>query len=95
MHRGSDFAKAKERNRDKLEAARGAGRIDVLLASQVRDIREDVVLVAHDGNTRIVPNDTVIVRVGGEAPYPFLERCGVRIVTKEVPLAPSSRAEAG
>lgn len=94
-HRGSDFAKAKERNRDKLEAARGAGRIDVLLASQVRDIREDVVLVEHDGNTRIVPNDTVIVRVGGEAPYPFLERCGVRIVTKEVPLAPSSRAEAG
>lgn len=93
-YRGTDFAKSKERNRQKLDAAQRAGRIEVLLSSQVREIRDDVVVLEHDQQPRILPNDVVIVRIGGEAPYPFLERCGVRIVTKEVPLTPPSRAEA-
>jgi hypothetical protein len=34
----------------------------------------------------------VIIRIGGEAPYPFLERIGVRIVRKEIALEPQSAA---
>jgi hypothetical protein len=42
----------------------------------------------------ILPNDDVIVRIGGDAPYAFLQQIGVRIVRKDVPLAPG-RASAG
>jgi hypothetical protein len=46
-----------------------------------------VFVPAHDGRPHLLPNDVVIVRIGGEAPYPFLQRMGVRIVRKEIPLA--------
>lgn len=89
VHRGSDFARVKQRNVAKIEAAIASGRVRGLLRAQVREIRPDVVVVEEDGQTRILPNDDVIIRVGGDAPYAFLERLGVRIVQKDVPLAPS------
>ena len=39
---------------------------------------------------RILPNDFVFIRIGGDAPYTFLERLGVRIVEKDVPMATSN-----
>jgi len=42
-----------------------------------------------------LPNDGVVVRIGGEAPYPFLERIGVRIVKKELALEPEASARTG
>lgn len=94
-HRGSDFAKAKGRNRTKLDAAVAAGAIELLLESQVKEIRRDVVVLDYQGTLRLVPNDSVIVRVGGEAPYPFLERIGVRIVSRELALNGHEGADAG
>jgi len=85
-YRGTDFARAKERNRDKLQAAVEAGRME---------IREGVAVLEHNGCLRLLPNDGVIIRIGGEAPYPFLERLGVRIVTKEVALPTPSQSEVG
>ena len=41
-----------------------------------------------------LPNDHVFIRIGGEAPYAFLERLGIRIVAKDVPIGNSS-ARAG
>jgi hypothetical protein len=38
------------------------------------------------GVRRVIPNDYVIVRVGGEPPSTFLEKVGIRTVTKEVPI---------
>jgi hypothetical protein len=32
------------------------------------------------------------VRIGGDAPYPFLERCGVRIVKKALAVADDASA---
>lgn len=93
-YRGGDFARAKDRNRDKLDAAVKRGRITLLLQSQVREIRADVVVLDVDGQSTILPNDDVIVRIGGDAPYTFLQQLGVRIVQKDVPLAPE-RAQAG
>ena len=93
-YRGEDFARAKERNRDKLEAAVRAGKVTLLLKSQVREIRPDLVILDADGEAMILPNDDVIVRIGGDAPYTFLQQLGIRIVQKDVPLAPE-RAQAG
>ncbi len=94
-YRGSSFDKAKERNRTKIDAAVTAGKVELLLESQVKEIRRDVVVLEHEGTLRLLPNDFVVVRVGGEAPYPFLERMGVRIVRKEVAIETGEGSGAG
>jgi thioredoxin reductase len=86
-HRGADFGRAKQRNRDKLEAAVAAGRVRLMLSSRVREIRPGVVALDYEDRPHLLPNDVVIVRIGGEAPTPFLERAGVRFVRKELALA--------
>jgi thioredoxin reductase/ferredoxin len=91
-YRGDAFSRIKDRNREKLERAVEKQRVRVLLGSQVREIREDVVVLEVDAGTTILPNDHVIVRIGGEAPHAFLEKLGIRIVPKDVPM---SRAKAG
>ncbi len=94
-YRGSEFTRLKDRNREKLEAAVEAGRVSLLLGSEVREIRREVVVLEHEGTARLLPNDTVVVRIGGEAPYPFLERIGIRIVKKELALEPGAGAQSG
>lgn len=93
-YRSDAFARVKPRNREKLEKAIASGRVIPMLKSEVREIRPDVVVMDVEGETTILPNDTVIVRIGGEAPSAFLEKLGVRIVEKDVPLPPEA-AKAG
>jgi thioredoxin reductase/ferredoxin len=90
-HRGPDFPRLKERNRAKLEAALAAGRVELLAPSRVVEIRAGVVALECPGSHRLLPNDYVVIRIGGDPPYPFLERCGVRLVTKEVALEPGAQ----
>jgi len=87
-HRGRDFAKARDRNRGRLQAAVEGGRVTVLLGSQVREVRPDRVVLEVAGETTILPNDDVVIRIGGDAPYTFLQQLGIRIVQKDVPLVP-------
>lgn len=93
-YRGKDFDKARERNRERLAAAVEAGTAHLLLGSQVREIRQDRVVLDVAGETMILPNDDVIIRIGGDAPYSFLQQLGVRIVQKDVPLV-TDPAKAG
>ena len=88
-YRGEAFSRLKERNQAKVDGAIASGRVHVLFHTVVREIRSDVVLLETAGETAILPNDDVIVRIGGEAPFAFLERLGVRIVQKDVPVAPA------
>lgn len=93
-YRGDAFSRVKPRNMDKLQAAMANGRIIPMLGSEVREIRADVVVLDVGGDTTIIPNDTVIVRIGGEAPSAFLEKTGIRIVEKDVPM-PREAVKAG
>jgi thioredoxin reductase len=93
-YRGDSFNRVKARNVEKLKAAVAKGRVIPMLKSEVREIRSDVVVLEVDGATQILPNDTVIVRIGGEAPSAFLEKLGVRIVEKDIPI-PREVAKAG
>jgi thioredoxin reductase/Pyruvate/2-oxoacid:ferredoxin oxidoreductase delta subunit len=94
VYRGDAFNRVKERNRVKLEAAVAEGRIRPWVHTNVREIRSDVLLLDTKGETSILPNDDVVIRIGGDAPYAFLERLGVRIVQKDVPIA-AETAKAG
>jgi len=87
-YRGEKFLRIKERLQVKLDRAVRDGRIELILESTVRMIRSDTVVLDTDGGVRIIPNDDVVVRIGGEAPVAFLEKMGVRLVQKEVPLSP-------
>ena len=83
-YRRSEFARIKPRNQDKLDRAVAAGRIKLLLGTQLREVRADVVLLDGPTGTMIIPNDDVVIRIGGDPPYAVLERMGVHIVQKDV-----------
>jgi thioredoxin reductase len=91
-YRGEQFGRIKERNRAKLEAEAARGRLTVLLQSQVREIQPGSVVLEVGGESRVLPNDHVIVRIGGEGPIEFLQSLGVRFVRKEVALDRSGSA---
>ena len=89
---GSEFSRLKDRNRAKIEAAVQAGRVRLLMSSQVTRIDEHSAELSTADGPETIAADHVIVRIGGEAAYPFVERCGVRIVKKALAAEPGDDA---
>ncbi|HEU4993224.1 MAG TPA: NAD(P)-binding domain-containing protein [Gemmatimonadaceae bacterium] len=85
-YRAESFDRVKPRNLEKLKAAQAAGRLTIVLRSVVREIRDDVVVLDVAGESRILPVDDVVVRIGGNPPQALLDRIGVRMVQKELAL---------
>jgi thioredoxin reductase (NADPH) len=81
-YRGEAFDRAKGRNRERIEKAQGAGRLKLLLKSQVKHIDKQAVSIEHGGEVHKFDNDAVIVSAGGVLPSEFLKRVGLRIETK-------------
>jgi len=81
-YRGEAFTRAKARNRERLESARKAGRLHVVMRSQVRQIAQDAVVVEQGGKLMRIPNEVVIVAAGGIVPTDFLKNVGVQVQTK-------------
>ena len=81
-YRGDAFVRAKARNRERLESARGTGRLHVVLNSQVRQIAPNAVVVEQKGKLMRIPNEVVIVAAGGIVPTDFLKDVGVQVQTK-------------
>ncbi|HEY6867416.1 MAG TPA: NAD(P)-binding domain-containing protein, partial [Candidatus Eisenbacteria bacterium] len=94
-YRGDGFSRIKDRNRAKLDAEVARGRIELLLKSQVREIRPECVVLDIAGQSRIQPGCDVIIRIGGDPPYEFLKRIGVHILHKEVALREAREATVG
>jgi thioredoxin reductase/ferredoxin len=81
-YRGEAFQRAKQKNRQRVDAASASGQLKVLLNSQVREIRIDEVLLKHSGQELKVSNDAVIVSAGGILPNDFLRSIGIQVETK-------------
>jgi thioredoxin reductase/Pyruvate/2-oxoacid:ferredoxin oxidoreductase delta subunit len=81
-YRSGAFTRAKLKNRDKVEALARAGRLKVLLNSNVREIRDDSVLIEQEGKAIPMGNDAVIVSAGGILPTGFLKEIGITVETK-------------
>jgi thioredoxin reductase len=81
-YRGTSFARAKRKNRDKVERYATEQRIRLLLESEVEAIEEDRVALTQRGQARVVGNDAVIICVGGILPTGFLRDVGIQIETK-------------
>lgn len=81
-YRGNGFARAKRRNRDKVERYATEQRIRLLLESTVEAIEEDRVVLTQREQARVVGNDAVIICAGGILPTGFLRDVGIQIETK-------------
>ncbi len=81
-YRGEAFLRAKPRNRERIATAAQAGRLAVLLRSDVRRIEPGQVVVTCAGRDAAIANDAVIVSAGGVLPAEFLRTIGVEIETK-------------
>jgi hypothetical protein len=56
--------------------------MNVLMKSNVREIRRDSVAIDVDGKPVILPNQGVIVCAGGILPTGFLKEVGIEVETK-------------
>lgn len=81
-YRSAAFSRAKPKNRNKVAEFEVAGRMKVLMSSNVREIREDAVAIETENETVILPNNGVIVCAGGILPTGFLKDIGITVETK-------------
>jgi len=81
-YRGDVIDRIKPRNRERLDAASAAGRLQVLLGSTVDKIGAVDVALRQGNRTVNIPNDAVIVCAGGVLPFDLLKRVGVQFETK-------------
>lgn len=81
-YRGAAFNRVKPKNRESLEAQRHAGRLELLLESEVDRIDHDEVLLRTPHGPRSLRNDAVIVCAGGVLPIPLLQQMGIEFKTK-------------
>jgi thioredoxin reductase (NADPH) len=83
-YRKAEFTRLKARNMEHLNDAIKRGTVDVVLNSNVGEIREtEVVLETEDGLVT-VRNDYVFIFAGGEVPYDFLKQIGVELQAKVI-----------
>ncbi len=81
-YRGDVFSRAKEQNRKRIESLSTHGRVGLILRSEVKSISSRKVTLMQDGRSIRIPNDTVIICVGGVLPTPFLKKIGIEVETK-------------
>lgn len=81
-YRSEAFSRAKEKNRNKVDAAVKAGKMKVLFQSNVTQINEASVQLEQQGKQLELTNDAVIISAGGILPTAFLKQIGIEVETK-------------
>lgn len=83
-YRSEAFSRLKPKNREKLESAIGARKLDVKLKSNLKQIAAgSVTMTLEDpGSTQTLDNDLVYIFAGGELPTQFLQKAGVEITKR-------------
>ncbi len=84
-YRRPTFTRLRDKNRSALEESTALGQVRLLLETQVREVRAgEVDLETADGRLLTLPNDYVFAFLGGSSPKDFLQKIGIRLVTKEL-----------
>jgi thioredoxin reductase/Pyruvate/2-oxoacid:ferredoxin oxidoreductase delta subunit len=82
-YRGDAFARIKPKNLEKINEASDSGKVKVILNSNVKEIKRDMVLLElANGSLKEFENNLVYVFAGGELPTKFLEKIGIKITRK-------------
>lgn len=76
------FPRAKAKNRARLEGLESAGRLNVLLKSQVQKIDDEYAqLETSDGQLELA-NDRILICAGGVLPDGMLRDMGIQVAAK-------------
>src|SRR3989441_11795284 len=78
-YRGDSFSKCRDANRKKISDLAQAGRVRSLLSSEVDLINESEAVLTVNGSPQVLPNDFVIVNIGGEVPLEFLSKLQISL----------------
>lgn len=81
-YRSEAFARAKRKNRARVDAAAASGRLTVRLSSQITSISKSSVQLKTASGPIELPNDAIIVCAGGVLPTDFLKSVGIHTTTK-------------
>lgn len=81
-YRGKAYARARSKNRERIEALVAAGRVNEMLGSTVEQIDHHVVSLRVGAEQVVLDNDDVIICAGGVLPTAFLAATGIRTETK-------------
>ena len=81
-YRSGAFSRAKQKNREKVDAMAAEGKIRVLFNSNVKEIRTESVIVMVDDSIEEIENDHVMISAGGILPTKFLQSIGIKVETK-------------
>lgn len=83
-YRSEKFARIKPQNQKNLEDAIAKGKLQVILNSEAKEIKETSVrLWKKDQNIEeSIPNDRIFIFAGGELPLPFLKNIGINVEKK-------------
>ncbi|MBI5637622.1 MAG: NAD(P)-binding domain-containing protein [Nitrospinae bacterium] len=81
-YRGPTFSRIKAGNQTRIDAAVKAGKVTLMMESNVREIKANAVTLEQKGQTAAIPNDSVFIFAGGILPNDFLKECGIAIETK-------------
>jgi thioredoxin reductase/NAD-dependent dihydropyrimidine dehydrogenase PreA subunit len=81
-YRSGAFSRAKQKNREKVEAMANEDKINVLFNSNVKEIRTESVRISVGEESKNIRNDAVIISAGGILPTAFLRKIGINVETK-------------
>lgn len=81
-YRGDAFARAKAKNRSRVDAAIASGRLTVRLSLQIVSITRPAVTLKTTSGPIELPNYAIIVCAGGVLPTDFLKLLGITTTTK-------------
>ncbi len=83
-YRNESFSRLKPKNLERVERAIQKREIRTVFNSNIKEIKDDSVIMAVEGKENFVSlqNDLVYIFAGGELPSKFLEKIGIRITKK-------------
>ena len=81
-YRSGSFNRAKRKNRERVEAAVAAGRLRLLLNSNVKGFTQKTVSIEVRGKIMELDNNAAIICAGGILPTGFLKEIGIEVETK-------------
>ncbi len=83
-YRRGELARLRAPVRARIDQLASSGRVEMLLPSEIQEIRpHDVLLARPDGSRITLPNDAVVVQIGGSSPLELLGSFGLATVVKQ------------
>lgn len=81
-YRNSNFNRAKQKNRLRVEKLVKNKQLTLFMSSQVKEIHENSVELSYQDSPQTIANSAIIICAGGILPTPFLKKVGIQISTK-------------